>query len=341
MATSHISSPKISTPTEFTSSAVISPSVSSPAVNDTLSSFEQLEHVVAIGGGHGLGRVLSSLGHLGEKLTGIVTTTDNGGSTGRLRESENCIAWGDLRNCINQLTQKPTIARSMFEYRFKGNGDIAEHNLGNLMLLALDQMSVRPLDAINLIREMLQVESAIIPMSEQPTHLVATTEEKQRIFGEIRIDKMTDMPKTLSLEPLVSATPEAITAIDNAQLLIIGPGSLLTSIMPPLLLPDLQAAITRSTAKKIFITNLIAENSPAGHITKSSLLNWSQDHTQLATPDAILVHSLVERVKGAYYYRDVASETSPYHDRDKLAHALASVYNEIQTISNSNCSKIS
>jgi len=326
MATSHISSPERSISTEQLSSTVMSHSAAnSPTVN----SFDQLEHVVAIGGGHGLGRVLSSLNHLGEKLTGIVTTTDNGGSTGRLRKTENCIAWGDLRNCINQLTQKPTIARSMFEYRFKGNGEIAEHNLGNLMLLALDQMSVRPLDAINLIREMLQVESAIIPMSEQPTHLVAINQQKQRIFGEIHIDEMTDMPKTLSLEPQVSATPEAITAIDKAQLLIIGPGSLLTSIMPPLLLPELQAAITRSTAKKIFITNLIAEDSPAGHISKSNLLNWSQDLTQLATPDAILVHSLTERVKGAYYYRNVASETSSYHDREKLAQALASVYNEI------------
>jgi len=336
MATSHTSSPEFSTVQK--SSAAFS-HVAAPSPT-TVNSFDQLEHVVAIGGGHGLGRVLSSLSHLGKKLTGIVTTTDNGGSTGRLRESENCIAWGDLRNCINQLTQKPTIARSMFEYRFKGNGEIAEHNLGNLMLLALDQMSVRPLDAINLIREMLQVESAIIPMSEQPTHLVATTEKKQRIFGEIRIDKMTDMPKTLSLEPQVSATTEAITAIDKAQLLIIGPGSLLTSIMPPLLLPELQAAISRSKAKKIFITNLIAEDSPAGHITKTSLLNWSKKHTQLAAPDAILVHSLTEKTKDTYYYRDVASETSPYHDREKLAHALANVYHEINQISASNLSTI-
>jgi len=310
MATSHHSSPSLS--------------------HDNLpSSFDQLDHVTAIGGGHGLGRVLSSLSHLGEKLTGIVTTTDNGGSTGRLRESENCIAWGDLRNCINQLTKTPTIARSMFEYRFKGNGELAEHNLGNLMLLALDQMSVRPLDAINLIREMLHVKSEIVPMSEQPTHLVAVSQQKQRIFGETHIDEMPAMPQSLLLEPQVKATPEAISAIEKAQLLIIGPGSLLTSIMPPLLLPELQSAIKNSQAKKIFITNLIAENSPAGHISKNTLLNWSRDLTHLAAPDAILIHSKTPKVKGAYHYHDIASETSPYHDRNKLCRALCSVYNSV------------
>jgi uncharacterized cofD-like protein len=310
--------------------------VSSPSLprSNVPSSFEKLNHVVAIGGGHGLGRVLSSLVHLGEKLTGIVTTTDNGGSTGRLRESENCIAWGDLRNCINQLTKTPTIASSMFEYRFKGDGELAEHNLGNLMLLALDQMSVRPLDAINLIREMLQVKSNIVPMSEQPTHLVAVSQQKQRIFGETHIDEMPSMPQSLLLEPQVNATPEAITAIEQAELLIIGPGSLLTSIMPPLLLPELKTAIARSSAKKIFITNLIAENSPAGHISKSTLLNWSRDLTHLATPDAILINSPTTKVKGAYYYRDIASKTSPYHDREKLRRAICCVYDELMSSEN-------
>ncbi|MGB1298201.1 MAG: gluconeogenesis factor YvcK family protein [Psychrobium sp.] len=310
MATSHISSP-------ITSKL------------STTSPFDKLEHIVAIGGGHGLGRVLSSLSHLEDKLTGIVTTTDNGGSTGRLREAENCIAWGDLRNCINQLTTRPTIARQLFEYRFKGNGDLAEHNLGNLMLLAMDQMSVRPLDAINLIREMLDVKSHIIPMSEQPTHLVAVSQTRQRVFGETHIDEMAAMPQSLLLEPKVNATPEAIDAIRKAQLLIIGPGSLLTSIMPPLIMPEIQQAIAQSKAKKIFITNLIAENSPAGHISKSALLKWSTDITQQAAPDAILINSACSKVKGEYYYRDIASKTSPYHDREKLKAALIDVYNEL------------
>ena len=290
--------------------------------NQPFTKLDQLERVVAIGGGHGLGRVLSSLNHLGSRLTGIVTTTDNGGSTGRLRETENCIAWGDLRNCIHQLITQPTIASLMFEYRFNGESELAQHNLGNLMLLALDKMSVRPLDAIKLIREMLHVESQIIPMSESPTHLVATSQDNQQVFGEIRVDQMQQMPHDLTLKPHVDATPEAIEAINQAQLILIGPGSFLTSIMPPLLLPELRNALERSKAKKIFITNLIAENSPAGRVPNNELLEWSKRLTGLSTPDAILVNGKCRKSVGPYHFYDIASTTSVYHDRDKLKLAL-------------------
>ena len=114
--------------------------------------FADLDRVVALGGGHGLGRVMSSLSSLGSRLTGIVTTTDNGGSTGRIRRAEGGIAWGDMRNCINQLIAEPSVASAMFEYRFSGNGELSGHNLGNPMLKALDHLSVRPLEAINLIK---------------------------------------------------------------------------------------------------------------------------------------------------------------------------------------------
>ena len=86
-----------------------------------------LDRVVALGGGHGLGRVMSALSPLGSRLTGIVTTTDNGGSTGRIRRSEGGIAWGDTRNCLNQLITEPSVASAMFEYRFSGNGELSGH----------------------------------------------------------------------------------------------------------------------------------------------------------------------------------------------------------------------
>jgi len=299
------------------------------SVKTPVDAFHNLDHVVGIGGGHGLGRVLSALNHLEDRLTGIVTTTDNGGSTGRLREAENCIAWGDLRNCIHQLITQPTIASLMFEYRFSGESELAQHNLGNLMLLALDKMSIRPLDAIVLIREMLHVKSQIVPMSEQPTHLVAHAHDDQRVFGEMSVDKMMGMPKRLSLEPNVSATPEAIDAINQAQLILIGPGSFLTSLMPPLLLPELRDAIKNSKAKKIFITNLIKENSPAGQVSKNELLHWTQQATELAVPDAIIVHSTKEKILGPYHFCNVASTTSHYHHRVNLRNALSGTYNRL------------
>ncbi|BFO08883.1 uridine diphosphate-N-acetylglucosamine-binding protein YvcK [Serratia rubidaea] len=222
-----------------------------------------LDRVVALGGGHGLGRVMSSLSSLGSRLTGIVTTTDNGGSTGRIRRSEGGIAWGDTRNCLNQLITEPSVASAMFEYRFSGNGELAGHNLGNLMLKALDHLSVRPLEAINLIRSLLKVDAALIPMSEQPVDLMAHDHEGNHVYGEVNVDQLTAMPQELMLSPHVNATREALDAIAQADLILIGPGSFLTSLMPLLLLDDLARALRRSSASMIYIDNLGKELSVA------------------------------------------------------------------------------
>lgn len=163
--------------------------------------FADLDRVVAIGGGHGLGRVMSSLSSLGSRLTGIVTTTDNGGSTGRIRRSEGGIAWGDMRNCLNQLITEPSVASAMFEYRFGGNGELSGHNLGNLMLKALDHLSVRPLEAINLIRNLLKVDAFLIPMSEHPVDLMAIDTEGHEVYGEVNIDQLTLPLKELMIYP--------------------------------------------------------------------------------------------------------------------------------------------
>ncbi|TNF13985.1 MAG: uridine diphosphate-N-acetylglucosamine-binding protein YvcK, partial [Vibrionaceae bacterium] len=144
----------------------------------------QNKKVVAIGGGHGLGRMLAALKIFGSNATGIVTTTDNGGSTGRIRHCQGGIAWGDTRNCINQLITEPSISSMMFEYRFKGAGELDGHNLGNLMLTALDHLSVRPLEAINLIRGMLNVDVNIVPMSEHPSDLKALSVDGKWVTGE-------------------------------------------------------------------------------------------------------------------------------------------------------------
>ncbi|MDR7341655.1 putative cofD-like protein [Pantoea alhagi] len=222
-----------------------------------------LDRVVALGGGHGLGRVMSALASLGSRLTGIVTTTDNGGSTGRIRQSEGGIAWGDTRNCLNQLITEPGVASAMFEYRFAGNGELAGHNLGNLMLKALDHLSVRPLEAINLIRNMLKVDALLIPMSEQPVDLMATDSEGHMVYGETAIDTLARVPQDLMLYPNVAPTHEAIAAIAEADLILIGPGSFFTSLMPLLLLDEMAQALRRTSAPLVFIDNLGRELSPA------------------------------------------------------------------------------
>ncbi|AIX50641.1 MULTISPECIES: gluconeogenesis factor YvcK family protein [Pantoea] len=222
-----------------------------------------LDRVVALGGGHGLGRVMSALAPLGSRLTGIVTTTDNGGSTGRIRRSEGGIAWGDMRNCLNQLITEPSVASAMFEYRFAGNGELAGHNLGNLILKALDHLSVRPLEAINIIRNLLKVDAFLIPMSEQPVDLVAQDAEGNMVYGETAIDEMRQAPQALMLHPAVNPTREALDAVAEADLILIGPGSFYTSLMPILLMEEMARALRRTPATMVFIGNLGRELSPA------------------------------------------------------------------------------
>lgn len=282
--------------------------------------------VIAIGGGHGLGRMLAALKVFGSNATGIVTTTDNGGSTGRIRHCQGGIAWGDTRNCINQLITEPSISSMMFEYRFKGAGELNGHNLGNLMLTALDNLSVRPLDAINLIRNMLKVDVNILPMSEHPSDLAALSMDGKWVTGETSVDEMTQDLRRLDLAPEVPATKEAITAIQEADCVILGPGSFLTSIMPPLLLPELGKAIARNQkAKVIFVENLSPEYGPAGRMSLEQKLEWCERACQGRKIDVVLGHHPHSDLQGQWNFvtRDLASANRDWrHDRQKLRQAI-------------------
>jgi uncharacterized cofD-like protein len=212
-----------------------------------------LDSVVAFGGGTGLGRLLSSLSFLGSRLCGVVTTTDDGGSTGRLRAATGCIAWGDLRHCFNQICTEPTLGRLLFEYRFIDSGELSGHNLGNLMLLALDQLTARPVDAVNLVRDLLDVEPRLLPMSETPTALVAEGKNGVLRRGETTVADMTELPRRLWVDPDVSATPEVVEAIESADLILMGPGSFITSVMPSLLVDEIRGAVAAARCPRVLI----------------------------------------------------------------------------------------
>ncbi|WP_409308866.1 uridine diphosphate-N-acetylglucosamine-binding protein YvcK [Pectobacterium sp. B1J-3] len=289
-----------------------------------------LDRVVALGGGHGLGRVMSSLSSLGSRLTGIVTTTDNGGSTGRIRRSEGGIAWGDMRNCLNQLITTPSIASAMFEYRFNSNGELAGHNLGNLMLKALDHLSVRPLEAINLVRNLLKVDAFLIPMSEHPVDLQATDELGNPVYGEVAIDQLTTMPHELTLFPPVQATQEALTAIAQADLILIGPGSFLTSLMPLLLLSDLTQALRRTPAPMVYIGNLGDEqNQAAAKLSLREKLDLMEEKIGRQVIDAVIVSPKVDvsQIHDCLVVQQpLAAEDVPHHhDRQLLRQAIETV----------------
>ncbi|MFA0442862.1 hypothetical protein BCU70_22165 [Vibrio sp. 10N.286.49.C2] len=282
--------------------------------------------IVAIGGGHGLGRMLAALTDFGCNATGIVATTDNGGSTGRIRDCQGGIAWGDTRNCINQLITDPSISSMMFEYRFKGAGELNGHNLGNLMLTALDNLSVRPLEAIDLIRGMLNVDVNIIPMSEHPADLTALSTEGRWVTGETSVDEMKEDLQRLDLDPVVPATREAVEAILNADCIILGPGSFLTSVMPPLLLADLSKAMNQnSDAKIVFVENLSPEYGPAGRMTLKQKLEWCERALQGRKLDIILGEEPHPELTEDWPCVTIplASPNRDWrHDREKLKHAI-------------------
>lgn len=289
----------------------------------------QTKKVVAIGGGHGLGRMLAALKDFGANATGIVATTDNGGSTGRIRQCQGGIAWGDTRNCINQLITEPNISSMMFEYRFRGAGELNGHNLGNLMLTALDNLSIRPLDAIHLICDMLKVEVNIVPMSEHPADLTALSKSGKWVRGETNVDDMSEPLQRLYVEPEVPATAEGIDAILSADCIILGPGSFLTSIMPPLLLPDIGKAIAQNTqAKLVFVDNLDNEFGPAGMMNLEEKLKWCQRACDGRKVDVLLGENFSESVSQNYQCIEVnlASPNHEWrHDRKKLQQEIEKI----------------
>ncbi|RUO25766.1 hypothetical protein CWE09_03280 [Aliidiomarina minuta] len=283
---------------------------------------QHLRKITAIGGGHGLGRLMSTLAFLRHRLIGVVATTDNGGATGLLRQAHQCIAWGDIRNCMSQLANQP-LAADVLNFRFQEGSTLQGHNLGNLLLYTLDELSARPIDGIQLLSRLLKVDSRVLPMSESPTDLVAATQENFDCHGEISIDDLPNMPVRLQLSPQVQATPEALRHILRSDVIIIGPGSFMTSIMPPLLVGEITRAIVESPAKVIFIDNLIPELGPAGRVALPQRLQWMRQQLGVELIDLIISNQEYPQLSVPVIGGVEAEEGTPHrHQRASLLDAL-------------------
>ena len=288
-------------------------------------------NIVAIGGGHGLGRVLSTLSFMRDQLTGIVATTDNGGSTGRLRKRSSSIAWGDLRNCLTQLVDQDSIGNQLFNYRFDGLDELGGHNLGNLILYGLGQVQSRPLDSIKLVRRLLRVKTQVYPMSETPTDLMAFYSQRRCRVGELSVDEMPVMPKNLMLAPLVKSLPQCIEAIESADLIILGPGSFLTSVIPPLLVPDIAKALCQRRGHCVFIENIVPEQSPAAKLSLQEKLDWIEANVGCMPIDSVISQDKeVTAEKVNVIYQDLTCDKIPHHhDKKKLIDALVQCVSQL------------
>lgn len=221
---------------------------------------------VAIGGGTGLATLLAGLQpHLSPRavqpidLTAIVTVTDNGKSSGRLREEFNVHPPGDVRNCLVALADEDHPMKSLFRYRFPGDGEIGGHALGNLVLLALNQMSGDFLSAINQARRLLGITARVLPSTLDLVELVAEIDGR-RVRGQVRIKSQNAPIRGLALVPTEArALPEAVAAIHDADLITLGPGSLFTSVIANLLVPGIRRALSAARGRKIYLCNVMTE----------------------------------------------------------------------------------
>lgn len=227
--------------------------------------------IVAIGGGTGLNTLLSGLKHFTTNLTAIVTVADDGGSSGKLREELNIIPPGDIRNCIAALSDEDKLITELFKYRFQGSEGLGGHSFGNLFLTALKEVMggdfVKATQAASLI---LRSRGTVLPASPEPMKLFAELEDGRIIEGESKIPKAKGRIKKIFCEPKQPiAQKEAIEAIKNADLIILGPGSLYTSIIPNLLVPEITETISISEAHKIYVCNIMTQPGETTNYTVS------------------------------------------------------------------------
>ncbi len=223
---------------------------------------ERGPRVVAIGGGTGLSMLLRGLKRYTTNLTAIVTVADDGGSSGRLRRDLQVLPPGDLRNCIAALADAEPLVTDLFQYRFdeRAGEGIAGHSFGNLFITAMADVTGNMEEAIAATSRVLAVRGRIVPASLEDVTLGAKLRNGETIRGESRIPAAGSQPETVFIEPPdVRAHPQAVRAILEADFVIIGPGSLYTSILPNLLVQQIGQALVETQAHKVLISNVATQ----------------------------------------------------------------------------------
>ena len=316
---------------------------------DTLAGHRRRErgpHIVAIGGGHGLSMLLRGLKVYSHNLTAVVTVADDGGSSGRLRRTFGILPPGDIRNCLAALSNDEALMTQLFQYRFaNGSTELDGHSFGNLFISALAELTGSFEEAVAESGRVLSVHGRVLPSSLRDVRLVAdvvppNTTQEIRVMGESRIPEIKGRIRRIWLEPdSPPAFPAVIKAILSADLIVIGPGSLFTSILPNLLVPDIAAAIQASQALKVFVCNVATQPGETDDFTCGDHIQALEDHVGSGLFDLLVCNNnfegtLPDRMdwvimgnspvtEYAVYQADLTNEEEPWHhDEDKLAYIL-------------------
>ena len=262
--------------------------------------------VVAIGGGTGLSTLLRGLkryvgrpddaapstGVSISNLTAIVTVSDDGGSSGRLRKEFNLPPPGDIRNCIVALSEEEELLSRIFQYRFRTGEGLKDHNFGNLFLLALSDLTGDFGEAVRLSSEVLATRGRIYPATTSHVQLEALMDDGTKVVGETKITASKRRIVNLRMLPEdVEPIPGAISAIENADLITIGPGSLFTSLVPNLLVKGLPQAICDSHAVKVYVCNLMTQANESLGLSAADHIRALYSHAKCELFDYALINN--------------------------------------------------
>ena len=236
--------------------------------------------VVVIGGGSGLSVLLHGLKEFTSNITAVVTVADDGGSSGRLRSQFDMPAPGDIRNCLVALADAEPLMSELFQFRFKESGELEGHSFGNLFILAMLKVTGDFDKAIKESSKILAIRGRVVPSTLKEVTLVARHTDGTQTSGETAIAKARVPIRKLSLEPEnCAASEDALAAIHDAEVIVLGPGSLYTSILPNLLIEDIADAIARANVPKIYICNVMTQPHETDHFTAFNHVNVIAEHT--------------------------------------------------------------
>ncbi|WP_052667611.1 gluconeogenesis factor YvcK family protein [Nitriliruptor alkaliphilus] len=257
---------------------------------------------VAIGGGHGLSRSLGALRRVVDHVTAVVTVADDGGSSGRLRRDLDVVAPGDLRMALAALAGDRGLA-DLLQYRFP-RGELAGHSLGNLVLVALQDLAAGDMvDALDRACRFLDVPGRVLPCTDVPVTLHARTGD-QEVSGQAAIGTTPRLDQVWLDPPSPPATAAAVAAIRQADLLVLGPGSLYTSLLPNLLVPGVARAVTASNAPVVLVANLREQPGETEGMSLIAHLDALAEHVPDLTIDVLIAHDGGEPAGGAPLHVD-------------------------------------
>jgi uncharacterized cofD-like protein len=323
-------------------------------VVDQLRGFRRRERgprIVTIGGGHGLSTLLRGLKEHTSNLTAVVTVADDGGSSGRLRESFGILPPGDIRNCLAALSNDEDLLAQLFQYRFSGSAELDGHSFGNLFITALSDISGSFESAVAESGRVLSVNGQVLPATLHNVKLVASMQlphslNEVRVEGESKIPEMAGRVQRVWLEPDdAPAYPPVLREILTADMIVVGPGSLYTSLLPNLLVKDLLAAMHVSPAIKIYVSNIATQMGETDFYSCYDHVRALEGHIGEDLFDVILCNNNYDGEIGPHsqwvlldnktlsdwrtYAADLVDDGHPWrHDSGKLAQEIMQIFSE-------------